>query len=179
MSEHLGYSAAEQDRLVRKAMELQRRGYNYELIAAAAGVTRTYLGTILRKRGYRGARNYSRYRDGAARLPTLKPVVWRDRDVAYNPEPLYRRSTTIPLLRSIVETCTHDNAVNRFAHDTADAIRAGDQQWLSEARIVLDQARLYIHRLTAVAEVEEARRRAIEDPRERDDIGPHLRAVKD
>lgn len=106
-----------------------------------------------------------------------EPVNWLSTPPPGPPPPMYITSRITWLWVQATADAKENNAVNQFSNDVADAIRAGDATWVAERRMELAEAAVYVARLLAVIEDEDARRRGIHDPRERDDIGPALRAV--
>lgn len=116
-----------------------------------------------------------------------EPYDWRDpnatppqpaRSSRVTPRnvPAYRKSTTLQLVADLVRNLEADNAVNRLANDAADAERAEDSEWFSEAHAVLSDAYAYLNRLREVLTSDTARDRGMRDWRERDDLN-RLRAV--
>lgn len=170
-------SAAEQARLVDAVLAARERGYPDRLIAEAARMKHATLHDMMVRTG--NPKGKSGRRIVKPPPEPLEPIEWRDKQQPRTLPALYRRSTTVALLRSFTDNLRHDNAVNRLANDAADASKAGDADWLAETSRTVDDTMTYLTRLRSVLDDEAARHRAITDPRERDDIGSHLRAVKD
>lgn len=164
----------EQARLADYAVTASKNGYPNRLIAEAAGTSENTIADLVRR--ITGPR--ARSEQNRARPPgRLEPIRWRDRDQVII-TPGYQKSTTRIQLHNLLISLRQDNAVNRYAFDFSEAARAGDQEWIASALAETRAVAEYIHRLVAVGEDDDARNRAITDPRERDDIGPHLRAVR-
>lgn len=172
------FSPAEKTRLAKLAYELYRKGYTVREVAEAAGVASSGLSKWMGQQGLAVHQQRMHHGSSNPHLPALAPIKWRDKDHALQ-APLYQRSTTVPLLRQIIEVCRHDNAVVRFASDVQDARNANDKDWLLTTRATLDEVVMYLSRLSLVMSDPEARERAIRDHRERDDIAPILRIVPD
>jgi hypothetical protein len=182
------------DRRRDHAVALRKQGCSRPQIAQALGVSEAVIGKDLEATGCTDASQPQR----TARQADPEPFDWRTptesepmkpRQKKKTPPsppaatpppvrvPLYRRSTTRQLWRDTLKLLTDDNAVNRFANDAHEADTAGDDHWFQEARRELQDLRAYLDRLDRVLNDLDARKRGIEDPRERDDVGPRLRLV--
>jgi transposase len=164
----------EQARLSDACVKLRRDGYNQCTIGEALGVSPHTVSKYLRRAQVAGPKVYKEP------VERPEPVEWHDpagvprvHRVAgaapIEPPAPYTVSTTIALWVSTLRECRNDNAENRFAGDVADAIAAGDENWLKRARGVVADASAYLARLTTVLEDSRARERAIRDPQRRDD----------
>lgn len=169
-------SAAESRRVTDKAVELYRAGYTCSQIGRAMGLYKTVIIRRLRAIGVEIVPGNARRTVAPQFDPP--PFTWQDEangfgttlSTAMLDTPEWRRSTTVALWQSVLITSQHDNAVNRFANDVADALAATDADWLHDTAHLLANVRVYLDRLELVLVDDEARHRAITDPAERDDL---------
>lgn len=138
-----------------------RRGYSHRVIANALGISSSTVSNVVNARG--------EHRSPALRAPT-EPLVlpdWHDDAQPAVPlpkvRPLYQSSTTLMLLGSILREFRNDNAENRFAHDVADAVRAGDADWLTRAEQTLGEVDDFLRRLRQITVDQGYRERVMVD----------------
>lgn len=164
----------EDARITDKAIELYRAGYTTTQIGRCMGFARNTIAGRLNRAGIplRQGENHT-----ARTRPDPPLFNWRDSAHTFAAslagaalDISYRQSTTVSLWRATLIESQHDNAVNRFANDIADAIEAGDKEWLGDTAHLLTNVRAYLDRLELVLVDDVARRRAITDPAERDDL---------
>jgi len=169
-------TAAESRRVTDRSMELYRDGYTCSQIGRAMGLYKSAIIRRLRALGVEIVPGASRQATAPRGDPP--PFDWRDQANGFGTTlttavldiPEWRQSTTVALWRSALITSQHDNAVNRFANDVADALAATDADWLHDTAHLLANVRVYLDRLELVLVDDEARHRAITDPAERDDL---------
>ena len=151
-------SITEGDRLRQIIADARARGYSVISIAEALGLNE---GTVTK---YKPAdRNLGKRAEPAEPLVSLP--AWRDEEQPRpQPEPLYRKSTTLALLRSLLAELVSDNAINRLANDMEDATLAGDTAWITGAKALTGDTITYLHQLSAVLNDPRVRLDAQHDP---------------
>jgi predicted ArsR family transcriptional regulator len=150
--------------------KLYREGYQLQHIATALGISPSAVSDDLLVSGtpkVRGPRP-----KGDSVPPTTK---WREADQPVQTGPHYLSSLALNMVDNTTEYFTRQDAVNLLAHDAHDALVAGDEAWVSQARAKLSRLMSYLGRMQAVLDSPEARARGMQiDQTER----PDLRVVR-
>jgi hypothetical protein len=167
-------SPAELARRRDHVLRFWRDGYMRSDIAAALDVSPSAVHEDLAKMGVRGERRMHALVEG-------KPprTFWMDEDVNPAPDPgaHYLNSLALEMLDNSVDYITRQGIVNLFSHDVHDALRAGDDAWISKARSKLARANLLLMRLHGVLDSPAIRERGMRDMPE-GDSPPFLRVIE-
>jgi hypothetical protein len=176
-------SQTERVRVFDYVRDRRKEGYSTKAIALATGLAQSSVADYLRKLGMGGKISYKR----SDSMPLLEPFDWRDKRLAryqdgstetINPPLAYTVSTTVSLLNSTMQTLRCESGSVRFANDVADALGAGDEEWMRHAATVINDAASYLAELTRVLHDSGHRRRVIHDPSFRGEFDQPPRSLR-
>jgi hypothetical protein len=162
-------SAAELARRRDHVYELYRKGYLRSDIAEALDVSASTIDDDLDTMRVQKVRRYKPLIEGK---PPLS--LWRDEDLQHpEPDAHYLNSLALAMIENASEHLTRQGVVNLLAHDTHDALYAGDEAWISQARAKISRLSLYITRLHGVLDSPSVREQAMRDRgNQQDELAP-------
>lgn len=156
-------TVAQRARLEQVCVDQYRAGYSSRQIAESAGVAQSTVTDYLKRAKIKITPRDKTKITG----PAPESVDWRS--TPSNPEPLYRHSVTLQIIRSMVEELRQGSGENQFSYDVNEALRVGDENWIRGAEVALADAQAYLQRLLAVLRNDSARQLGMTDPTHRDD----------
>ena len=156
------------------ALRLWRDGYMRRDIAEALDVNVTTVDADLIAMGIRGERRMKALCEGK---PTR--TLWLDEDVGtpVDPSAHYLNSLALTMIDNSTDYLRRQGVVNLLAHNVHDALRNGDQAWISQARAKLSRASLLFTQLHAVLDSPAAREQGMRETTA-SDSPPVLRVIE-
>jgi hypothetical protein len=151
---------AEIERRRDEAYRLYREGYKRTDIAEALDISESVLHGDLAARAVAKNKRYKALVEG-------KPprAYWRDEDVLVPEDTTahYLNSLALMMIENSTDYMTRERIVNLFAHDVNDAVKAGDEAWISQARAKITRASLIFRRMHGVLDSPVVRDQAMRD----------------